>query len=1534
MATLQELESITPRPATPAPARTSLRVDLENIRRQALALLRAGLGEYPRRLNSRLLATLDEEFLRWLTSMQDGIQTQLKSIPKRAREKWLEERLYQNDRRRPENQSVRLLIDFLFQYSQRQISSLKRLKIQNVAFRKTIASVRTDRERCQAILQYAEQLGASPKQLRGDEKAFARWFDEEAVNDRFEKRLGQLELLLAFVFDRLGEMLETIIQLVHEVHAEQRDRHDDQTETPITERFSGLWRRLSIESRLHEALRYDGDPRIYAAVLRCLRRAVQAMPEGLAEDLLNERTLLTLHQVAAEGKADVWVQCEAMSIVYSLSQSHATPLLQRRIDQPVGTDDLFVRRHIFKILEAQLLRGVEIDIKLPSPGEEPSEFVRQKIAKVAFLADDHAAQQLYRDLAFADEVPQVRAAALLAGIEVECSLSKTVEYLEVVAESLANEQDPFVLRVACHAVIALLQRLDSTSSPTDPQEAEPAELAQKRATVHAFYQQRIFPVIRRLQCHHQHTKVRRWMAQTNAQAWAWMDPQSAELIRWLRPILPTIKPGTTRRLPKQPFQQVSDEKLGRILAVLSQTDFGFDMHRGWLHVHLTRGPSFGFRLWRLIHELRNPATDKRQALSHVVGRINTALIRAPSQILGELSETKIPGEPLTIDEEGSWRPYLPLLDDFISVLNLSWLRARTTTLYTSQGITEITAPKGVGKRIIAAYWLNFRFQRLADKRNWDNDTFPASTYIESMRQLGFDIRFREYEQTADDLPSGQPATCQTDDTAAADGESGEAETSQQDATVRRFFTTACAVPGLLLGSFVESFQEQFLRYADYFGSSFENSIEQLLIFASLILFLILAKHFYSNFTFRRARRKIPISIGGWGTRGKSGTERLKAALIGAMGHGLVSKTTGCEAMFIQGEPFGEPLEIPLFRPYDKATIWEQRNLILMASKLEPSVFLWECMALTPSYVDVLQRQWTCDDLATITNTYPDHEDLQGPAGHNVATTISGFVPVNSHLITSEEVMRPYVMESCRAVDTTCRGVGWLESGLVTEDVLERFPYKEHPDNVALVAAMADELGVNYEVALKAMGDYLVPDLGVLKTHPAAEVRTRKIQFTNGMSANERFGCMGNWKRLGFDQQDPWEDPTTWVCGVVNNRADRVPRSKVFAKIIVEDMNADRFFLIGNNLKGLLGFIHDAWDEQAQTLSLCASGQPWDNEYAITAFQQAAWEFRQPTRTEHVQQKLRCMIEAVTNDSNNTPSVDIDTLIANWNDPDAVQAALTKTGVRTNMVQSIFRHQSELITALGEFQDMLQMIQSATPKETERIESRYIQLLETWYFRKLVTVENYDATGEEVVGCIVDETPPGFFARTIGLQNIKGTGLDFVYRFQAWDVCHDACQAAHSDDPNVALRGLQALVGMPAIGQLAVNRVREVIRHGRTSPTMRRSDLQALLGQLESNLGNQVDDVPAANASEPDTEPVSAGEESPPADSIAEWNKWLLDTSEEFLDVNDSLRRRDTADAIYRDLTTGRISRQRAVAELRKINKRQKGGWLTSWIARK
>ena len=128
--------------------------------------------------------------------------------------------------------------------------------------------------------------------------------------------------------------------------------------------------------------------------------------------------------------------------------------------------------------------------------------------------------------------------------------------------------------------------------------------------------------------------------------------------------------------------------------------------------------------------------------------------------------------------------------------------------------------------------------------------------------------------------------------------------------------------------------------------------------------------------------------------------------------------------------------------------------------------------------------------------------------------------------------------------------------------------------------MCEELAIERDVALKEMADRVVPDLGVLRTSPVCEIQGRRLQFTNGMSANERLGFLGNWSRTGFDRQDFKAEPGVWITTVVNNRADRIPRSRIFASVLVNDAKADRHFLIGGNLEGLMGYVEEEWQVRA------------------------------------------------------------------------------------------------------------------------------------------------------------------------------------------------------------------------------------------------------------------------------------------------------------------------------------------------------------------
>ena len=1409
----------TPTLLKPAAARSSIRaskivarrgIDHGAIRKAARRLLESGMNDFQKRLNANLLEQLGNKLHAWLLEVQQEISLQLKSVPRYARETWLAERLPMHDRRRPENQAVRFLTDFLFSFVRQELRELTRLRSASQRFRKTFSKIHTDSQRQKLLLDYAGELGATRAELKSDQKAFERWFDEEAVSDRYAMKIGSRELLLAFAFDRLSESISIIFRIAGEDQTgEASDRGE--TQPAFRANMTGMWQRLNIEDRIQDGLVYTGDDRVRVAVMGCLHRAITSLPDGLGTELIDPTTKLFIRRAAVEGNSDVWVQCQALSILTALSWQEARPVLERRLAIVGNGDDMFVRRHALKLIEQQLLRDPLTDITVPELENEPSEFVRQKIASVAFHSTRPEIHELWSRLACYDPAPKVRAAAILVGLQKKKrSLEQTQEILNLIANSLQQEKDPFVLRTAMHVATRMLHAAESVKNTRKKRDAT------SRSAIRTFFDDQIMPQLRRLQCEHESVPVRRWAAQNHEQIWASTDDDVRQLMERLRPKLLAIGPSGNKDFPKQWFAGLPPEKLGRLFAVLAQNDFGYDIQPGWLSYRVHRGTCFGFRLWRLIYELRNPATDKRQGLSHTIGRISTATMRAPSQICSELSETKVPGEPLMNSADGSWRPFLPLVDDLISVLNMSWIWPRQVAFFTSQGITKVRAPRFIWQRCWASIRLNLEFARFAEQRNWQSDTTAPTAFIESLRKLGFRIQFEPYP-----LPGSS-------NTNAAD------QAEPTDASVYQFFAAGAPLGPLMAASMSEtSWSNQLHRFAEYFGSAFENTLEELVVFALLFMLIVIGRHWFSNFTFRRARKKIPLSIGGWGTRGKSGTERLKAALFGVMGHGMVSKTTGCEAMFIQSYPYGEPLEIPLFRPYDKATIWEHRNLIMMASRMEPSVFLWECMALNPAYVDVLQRQWTQDDLSTITNTYPDHEDIQGPAGHNVAQTIAGFVPQEARLLTTEQQMLPYVTEACHSRNTDYESVGWLESGLITKDVLQRFPYTEHPDNVALVAAMARHLGCDYEFALKAMADYLVPDLGVLKTYPRAEIRTRTIEFTNGMSANERFGCMGNWRRLGFDQLDPWQEPATWICGVINNRADRVPRSRVFASIMVDDLSADRFFLIGNNLKGMQGFIDEAWQENRKSFSLHRKGQIWDTAHAVQVLRRTAREFRIPIEQSHIHDRLRVMIEAVA--ATCDAQLDVETCMGSSDDPNKLEQRLDQAGLHRSLTNSMVRHLREWNQSLEEYRQIENRVRAVQPLEAKRLEQEIVQILKRWFQRKIVVVENYEATGEQVLARIVDETPPGFLNRTMGLQNIKGTGLDFVYRFQSWDDIVELCDLLLSKQSEVAEQALQSMLSMNSFGQLAHARIKQTIQLARQSQALRQADLQSQLDELEQQL---------------------------------------------------------------------------------------------------
>jgi gamma-polyglutamate synthase len=1292
---------------------------------------------------------------------------------------------------------------------------VERLQVQHQDFVRRYAEAGSDAARRAAILAHARELGATRRQLWGDRRALDRWFGADAMADRVALQTGHIERRIAFVLRALGRLASRQL----------RDSTDP----------AGDWRRLEIEAPMQSLLDWPGDPRIRTECFRGFAVALQTLPPPLAMRAVQPQSLAFAYRAALDASLDVWVQREALSLLCVIAPGDFERVLATRLAEPAGGDDLFVRRRAIELAGDTVRVAPGLARVAADAVGDPSAHVRQGLALVLPTMPDDTVRSAWPRLGLGDPVAAVRAAALLQLPEIARRESLSGEALDWLERCLRDEATPFVTRTALEVAAIALSTLDGAGRSA--------------------WQARLLPAIEALHTDAASVPVRRWAAEARERIWLAVDDEARALAQRIGPQLRRATAGgqalaidVANDVANQPADAPAANALtGRVLAVLAQRDFGIGLERRGKRLLAWRGHRFGFRTWRLLYEWLAPSPEKRQAHRHTTGRIFRGTIRAPSPILAELAQTKVPGEPLQIGTEGGWRPYLPLVDEVISLLDEEPAKG-PLRLYTAEGVTEVVPPPSLRARLAARATLTRRFVDYATARNWTEQS-PAhpNRYLRMLSDLGFTFRF-----------------------AAHPG-------SRTDPAVTRFFGLS-PIASLPL-------PELQARMENYFFSAYDNSLHDLAIFTAAGVAAFGAHHWWLNRQLRRARETLPLVVGGWGTRGKSGTERLKAAMFNALGYSVVSKTTGCEAMILYGKPNGALRELFLFRPYDKATIWEQADVVRHASRLGCDVFLWECMALTPPFVRVMQRSWMRDDFSTLTNTFPDHEDLQGPAGVDVPRVMTEFIPKGRVLITSEEQMRPILQQAADEVGTTLRGVGWLESGLIAPDVLARFPYQEHPDNIALVAALGEELGVGRDFALKAMADRVIPDLGVLRTTAPASLSRRTLEFSNGMSANERFGCLGNWSRLGFDAHDPVEDPATMISTVVNNRADRVARSRVFAGVLVEDISADLHVLIGTNLDGLRGYLDEAWERHAATLTLWPE-QPVEGGPAavLEAF---ARRFRILRTEEQVSRRLRAMLEAI-----GAPGLAA---------PDAMDSAAAE-------VRAF--HERDASMQRG-FADLSMRVAAAGPAPDPGLDADVRERFGGWFRSRIVTVDDPNASGDAVIAAIRDSTPPGFRNRVMGIQNIKGTGLDFVYRWLAWDACANACKALASEDPATQRNGLAALASFREFGLLTHDTVIGTLAIARRSALGAEPAARATLDgieALETTAMQQVDEqIRAASASG--------------------WLDSLLGLLEGVIDATDAVRRRRRANLVYRDLAARRIGEARAVVALHALTQRQKGGWL-------
>lgn len=545
-----------------------------------------------------------------------------------------------------------------------------------------------------------------------------------------------------------------------------------------------------------------------------------------------------------------------------------------------------------------------------------------------------------------------------------------------------------------------------------------------------------------------------------------------------------------------------------------------------------------------------------------------------------------------------------------------------------------------------------------------------------------------------------------------------------------------------------------------------NTLAHLAVMLGVFWTLLYGANVWLRARVRRHRRRLGLVVGGWGTRGKSGTERIKAGMLTGVGVHYVSKTTGCEAMILHGPRGGRVHEIFLFRPFDKATIWEQADVVRFAAEAGARAMIWECMALNPRYVDILQRGWMRDDMSTLTNAYPDHEDVMGPTGMDVARVIGSFAPTGSTVFTAEENMFPALAAQAERFGSHAVPLSAAEKELLPRELLGRFPYEEHPSNIALAARVSTELGIPRVEAIGWMADHVIPDLGALMVYPEVPIDGRLVTFVNAHSANDELSFTHSWRHTGMADHRLDRSPERWLVGLVNNRADRVPRSRVFARMVVRVAGAHRFLVIGTNLSGFLRFVEDAIAELLQGLDL-AHDDTWDR-----------W-------SEHLKiPDPRGWLFWLLRQRALDPGDLLDAFVA-------LEPASTLEGAE-RQVASL-----DLSLVEDEVPEVLSWVRSETAwwlwlrGAVEPTQRR--AFLERRLRERVHLHGDPSASGDEVVAAAVALVPPGLPMRMMGMQNIKGTGLDFVYQWQRWGLLHQDLETL--DDEAIQRFGVKRLTSV-------------------------------------------------------------------------------------------------------------------------------------------
>jgi hypothetical protein len=397
--------------------------------------------------------------------------------------------------------------------------------------------------------------------------------------------------------------------------------------------------------------------------------------------------------------------------------------------------------------------------------------------------------------------------------------------------------------------------------------------------------------------------------------------------------------------------------------------------------------------------------------------------------------------------------------------------------------------------------------------------------------------------------------------------------------------------------------------------------------------------------------------------------------------------------------------------------------------------------------------------------------------------------------------------------------------------------------------------------------------------------------------------------------------------VVNNRADRVARSRVFAQILVDDAAANSVVIINSNLGGMLSFITEALDRKLDTFCVSGDGEPFR---ILERFDAAMRWLKIPGRPDALQRSLERMLGTLGSSSEDAARAarmePLPPLLAAA-DPEPLRAALSAAlaelvpDAPAPLKEDVLRHLAEQARRITRMRRCRQELEGLIARgELKSVDAVARPVYRELFLERIQILWNTGATGDQVIDFITDQIPPGSRARLMGAQNIKGTGLDFVYRWLSVDSVEQRLRRL--SNPSARQETLAWLGSYADFGLLDATRARDELARIRAAQDPGWAPHEHLLGGVLARLEGLVQAKTQRLVSQ---------------SSAGPWAR-VLRYVEAWVDHLDSARRSKFAGRVLVDLFAARIGHGRAALLLREVTARQKGGWLLKdlkrWVSKR